>query len=319
MSFQPVTLANGWTDQVFGTNYAGVAKGPAANMVFFKGGVSGGSDATMFKLPAGFNPPTLVYVPVTLSSAAKGRLVIFPDGTVQVEGEKGFGDARNFTSLEGASFSLSTSGTTPVPLANGWTNAPFNTRSVRVANDGGIIRFQGAMATTGTSALPFVMPVNFRPSTTVYLPVDMCGATKGRVRIDPSGQATVTAETSQGNANCFTSLEGVSFPVSAGGWTQLPPENGWTSAPFSTRSPAVSNHNGIVTFQGAIATGTTGVALSLPFQFRPAIDTFVEADLCGATKGLVKIEANGDVSVQSNGVFSNATCFTSLESVQFAL
>lgn len=52
---------------------------------------------------------------------------------------------------------------------------------------------------------------------------------------------------------------------------------------------------------------------------RPAKDTYVEADLCGATKGRLYIQPSGLVSEQSQGAFSNTQCFTSLESVTFGL
>jgi hypothetical protein len=33
-----------------------------------------------------------------------------------------------------------------------------------------------------------------RPSTDVYLPIDLCGGTKGRLRITPAGAVTVVAQ-----------------------------------------------------------------------------------------------------------------------------
>jgi hypothetical protein len=42
--------------------------------------------------------------------------------------------------------------------------------------------------------------------------VDLCNATNGRLFIQPSGVATVQAENGTfSNAQCFTSLDGVSF------------------------------------------------------------------------------------------------------------
>ena len=57
-----------------------------------------------------------------------------------------------------------------------------------------------------------MLPGGFLPAASIYTPVDMCGATKGRLDIAPDGSVYVEAEGSvTTNATCFTSLEGVSF------------------------------------------------------------------------------------------------------------
>jgi hypothetical protein len=47
----------------------------------------------------------------------------------------------------------------------------------------------------------------------VFVPIDLCGGTKGRLFIQPTGEVVVAAQTAFTDAQCFTSLEGVSFPV----------------------------------------------------------------------------------------------------------
>jgi hypothetical protein len=74
------------------------------------------------------------------------------------------------------------------------------------------VHFKGAIATGGTNPVPFTLPAGFRPATAVYVAVDLCNATNGRLFIEPSGVVTVQAEGSAfGNAQCFTSLDGASF------------------------------------------------------------------------------------------------------------
>ena len=76
----------------------------------------------------------------------------------------------------------------------------------------GIVHFKGAIATTGTNPVPFTLPSAFRPAAVVFVPVDLCNATNGRLQIEPTGIVTVQAEGSTfSNAACFTSLDGVSF------------------------------------------------------------------------------------------------------------
>jgi hypothetical protein len=101
---------------------------------------------------------------------------------------------------------------TPLTLINGWTNAPFATRNAAVAKDlNGIVHFKGAIATAGTNPEPFILRKSVRPTSNVYVAVDLCNATNGRLHIGTDGVVTVDAETDFAHAQCFTSLEGVSY------------------------------------------------------------------------------------------------------------
>jgi len=70
---------------------------------------------------------------------------------------------------------------------------------------------QGSIETSGDYTEPLVLPSSMIPQTSVYVPVDLCNATKGRLYIQPNGVVTVQAETTFADAQCFTSLDGVSF------------------------------------------------------------------------------------------------------------
>lgn len=321
LSFVPLTLQNGWVNAPFSTTNPGA--NVSSGFVQLRGAISSGSSAVAFTLPSGYRPSANVYVPVNLCNSTKGRLNIQTNGTVSVQAEGGtFSNAQCFTSLEGVSFPTSNSGFTSLTLQNGWTNAPFSTRNAAVRNVSGIVRFQGAIATGGTNAVPFTLPSSFRPSTATYVPIDLCNATKGRLYIQSNGTVTVQAENGTfSNAQCFTSLEGASFARDASGFTSLSLQNGWTNAPFSTRNARIKNVSGVVRFEGAIATsGTNAVPFTLPAAFRPATDVYVPVDLCGATKGRLWIRPTGVTTVQAEGgTFSNAQCFTSLESAEFGL
>lgn len=109
------------------------------------------------------------------------------------------------TAAEAATF-------TPLTLQNGWTNAPFSTSNAAVHTISGVMHFKGAIATTGTNSVAFTLPAGFRPATSVYVAVDLCGATNGRLFIQHSGVVSVEAEGGTfSNAQCFTSLDGASF------------------------------------------------------------------------------------------------------------
>jgi hypothetical protein len=210
---------------------------------------------------------------------------------------------------------------TPLTLQNGWTNAPFGTSSAEVAAVSGIVHLKGAIATTGTNPFPFTLPAAFRPATAVYVPVDLCNATNGRLFIQPTGVVEVEAQGSTfSNAQCFTSLDGASFAKSASSFTPLTLQNGWTNAPFSTSNAAVRTISGIVHFKGAIATtGANPVPFTLPAAFRPVKQVIIPVDLCSATNGRLDIQPTGVVTVEAEGgTFSNAQCFTSLDGASFA-
>lgn len=209
-------------------------------------------------------------------------------------------------------------GPTQLALVNGWTDAGFSTSHAMAEVVNGIVQFRGSIE-GGTSAVAFTLPAGFAPATTVYVPVDLCNANKGRLIIQPSGVTSVQAEKTFSDAQCFTSLDGASFALNATGFTSLALINGWVGAPFATSAPAVKNLNGVVHFKGAIATsGTNTQPFVLPTAFWPATSVYVEVDLCNANKGRLLIQNTGVVSVQAeNGTFSNAQCFTSLDGAWF--
>ena len=192
---------------------------PPAISVHFTGAISSyaGSlgSSFAFTLPPSYRPSTTVYVPVDMSGATNGRLIIYPSGSVYVQAESSFANAQNFTSLDGAWYRL-TPGPTNVALTllNGWAAYGNGTATPAVdLRDASTIEFTGAISTTLGNPYAFKLPTGWAPPTNVYVTVDMCGATKGRLDIQPDGVVTVQAETSFANATCFTSLDGVSYSL----------------------------------------------------------------------------------------------------------
>jgi hypothetical protein len=326
----PLTLVNGWTGAPYGTNSPGVRQ-VDDGIVTFVGAISGGTADVAFTLPAADRPAGNVYVPVDMCNSTKGWLYIQSSGVVTVQAQGAFSDAQCFTSLEGATFALPTSGTTPLTLQNGWQGAPNGTSypSVQIKTNRftggstpGSVHFSGAIA-NGTSSVAFTLPVGYRPSSTAYVPVVMCGTTKGRLIISSSGTVTLQSENSFANAQCFTSLDGAWFQLNGSSpyYHPLTLQNGWSAYSWITATPAVDEDGTTVTLSGAIKTaGTNPVAFTLPSGFWPQNNVYVSVDLCNATRGRLWIQPNGVVTVQAvYGNFSNAACFTSLEGVSFTL
>ena len=318
-TFRPLALGADWTP-AFNTNRPSAAV--VDGTVHLRGAMkTTGTNAIAFTLPVGYRPGTDVYVPINLCHAAKGRLFIRPSGvtTIQTDFSTPWANAQCLTSLDGASFLIS-SVFTPLVLQNDWINAPYGTRNAAVRLSQGIVQFRGAVA-DGSSSLVFTLPAQYRPPTEVYVNVDMCDATKGRLNIAPTGEVTIHAEDGRFDmAQCFTSLEGVSFPLSAVAWTSMTPLNGWTSAPFSTRAPAATNLGGVIRLQGAVATfGMDQHAFTLPQQMRPAGLVSVPIDLCGGDKGNLVIQEDGRAFVLTSEPWSTVRCFASLEGLTYGL
>jgi hypothetical protein len=70
--------------------------------------------------------------------------------------------------------------------------------------------------------------------------------------------------------------------------------------PFSTSNGAASLIDGIVHLKGAIASGASGLAFTLPAGMRPATDAYVMVNLCAAAKGRLRIQPSRDVTVQAH-------------------
>jgi hypothetical protein len=75
---------------------------------------------------------------------------------------------------------------TELTLQNGWTNTPYwGTRNAGVTLVSGIVHFKGAIG-NGSSPLAFTLPSAFRPAANVYVPVDLCVATRGACSSSPA-------------------------------------------------------------------------------------------------------------------------------------
>ena len=320
-AFTPLTLVNGWANYGNGTANAAVAR--INGIVHLRGGIkTSGTNPVPFTLPAGDRPVHEVYVPVDLCNGDNGRLEITPSGSVTVQTEVGnWASAQCFTSLDGVSFATSASSFTPLTLVNGWTNYGSGTASPAARKISGIVHLEGAMKTNGTNQVAFTLPAGDRPTYRIFVPVDLCGATNGDLFIQADGSVSVAAEGGDwSNAQCFTSLDGVSFAPSASSFTRLTLENGWTSTGLDSDPPAVRVISGIVHLEGDMySNGINPVPFTLPAAFRPAHNVAVKVALCGEDSGMLVIGPGGEATVQAEGGnWGNAQCQTSLDGVWFA-
>ena len=213
-----------------------------------------------------------------------------------------------------------TSTWTSLALTNGWHDFGNGTAAPAVTNISGIVHLRGAIATAGTNAEAFILPVGDRPATEVNVPVDLSGATAGELDILPSGVVDVIYEQTWSDAQSQTSLDGATFATSGSSFTKLTPQNGWTNYGPPYASATVRSISGIVHLRGAIKTsGTNSLAFTLPAGFRPNHLVYVPVTQCSANNGRLEIYPNGHVFVDTEGgTWSNAQCLTSLDGAWFA-
>jgi hypothetical protein len=339
-----VALEPGWTSGPYGTGAVKVDGGDGGIVHFSGAMATSGTDPLAFTLPPGFAPKYNVFVPVDMCNGTTGALYISPSGDVKVVA-KDWSKAQCFTSLDGVSYAADqqlywlnnpqTPGAWISPV-NGWStgtvnvtpaNGPDGTAPAAFEEVDGVVYFSGAIATSGTNPVAFTLPPQFRPSSNVFVNVNLCGNASGRLDIYPNGNVQVEAEGGAwGNAQCLTSLEGASFVLAPGISPYLNPpltlQPGWTGGPWGTAYPnAITEWGHVVELQGAIATsGTNSVAFTLAPELRPQYTRFVPVDMCNGTSGRLDIYPNGDVQVEAEGgAWGNAQCFTSLDGVSYII
>lgn len=213
-----------------------------------------------------------------------------------------------------------TSSWTSLALKNGWADYGFGTAGPAVTNISGIVHLKGEIATTGTNDVPFTLPAGDRPATTVYVPVDLGGATAGELEITSGGVVTVFPEQTWSDAQADTSLDGVSFATSGSSFTKLTLRNGWINGGSGFAGAAARSISGIVHFRGLIATsGSNAVPFTLPAGLRPDHMVYAPVALCGGNNGRLDIYPSGIVQVEAEGgTWSHAQCYTSLDGAWFA-
>jgi hypothetical protein len=168
----------------------------------------------LFTLPQGQGmiPGNMVFVPVMMcpNGGMHGRLVISPNGNVNFENVNPQ-DAFCGVSLDGASYSMSSTGAQAISLSSGWVS--FSNRAVRARNSGGVIRLEGAVK-NGSSLTIGTLPVGMRPARTIHVVSNaQLFASPSVLSINSSGVITVVTPSTLFVAQSGITLDGVSFGI----------------------------------------------------------------------------------------------------------
>lgn len=104
---------------------------------------------------------------------------------------------------------------TPLTLTNGWQTGCFNTGTAGAAlSVEGVVHLHGSLCGSPTAPVASTLPAKYRPTQDLYLTVDECNSTTGRIHIQTNGTMTVVDDPQSVNSShCFTSLAGVTYTL----------------------------------------------------------------------------------------------------------
>jgi hypothetical protein len=113
LSFQDLTLKNGWVGNCFGGGVPGIARS-AEGVVHFRGEMcrTSGTSNNAFAVPSGFAPSQTEWLAADMCDAHTGRIVVGTDGEVSVQDDPtdnpppAGGWHGCFTSLAGVTYTL---------------------------------------------------------------------------------------------------------------------------------------------------------------------------------------------------------------------
>jgi hypothetical protein len=198
----------------------------------------------------------------------------------------------------------------------------YNTGNPSYSVSNGTAYLSGSLhQASGTNQVFAVLPPAARPAHAMYLSVYTYNGTIGLLEIDPQGRLYAY----DGGAQQYTSLAGISFPVSVAPHT-LALDNGWQSAQglYGTGDPSYSVSNGVVYLSGSLyqPSGTNQIFAVLPKADRPKHELYIKAMVYTpntvAQTGTVKIEPDGAMWAYSTSG-NAARLYTSLAGISYPL
>ena len=320
-TWHTLSLLNGWQSAAKKTLLTGTpAWAYRDGVVYLRGAIKqpNPDGSTSFaRLPKFARPPHKLYLQIATGSDAAGILYIGPGGTLDAYD----GNAYAFASLGAISYPTATIKSHQVTMRNSWVSSQpdYQTGNPAYAISQGVVYLSGSMHSVTNPApvsLAFVLPKAAWPAHTMYISVyTFDGTSPGVVQIEPTGEVDVSA----GNAVGYTSLAGISFPVSSTKWHNFKLEGEWKSAPprYDTGAPAYAVVNGVVYLSGSMyqPVADSRVWSQPPAAARTADVIDREVDTADAMAGAVTITATrGRVGTNS---FSNAQIFTSFDGIAY--
>jgi hypothetical protein len=291
---------NGWAS-ADGIYHTGAPRyGIQHGIVYLSGSVRNGSSNTselFAMLPPQARPNHVLYLSVYTLDGSFGSMEIQPNGKMTVWGTP-ISNSRGYTSLTGISFPLKSVPQTKLHLLNGWVSRQNRWKSgdPSFAVGDGVVYLSGSLHNNGTAQQFAVLPKADRPSRNLYLEVYTYLGTSGGLRIQTDGKMYAYS----GSSANFTSLAGISFPLSATGAHKFHLVNGWISSGsiWGTGAPAITISNGVVYLSGSLKQAsefTSQRFAVLPAADRPPHWLYLKTYSWGGAIAELEISPSGDM------------------------
>jgi hypothetical protein len=184
-------------------------------------------------------------------------------------------------------------------LRNGWTSSQsqFNSGNPAAGVQGGGVYLAGSMhqPSSATGNHFATLPRGLRPSHVTVIPAYTDNGTAGAIAVETTGAMFVYGH---GPESAYTSLAGISFPVTSVRFHNLSLVSGWGPGPgVLGLKPAAGIQNGIVYLAGGVhhTSGTSDRFATLPRAFRPAHNLWLPVITAGGGIQGIEIARNGQM------------------------
>jgi hypothetical protein len=293
-TWHTLKLVNGWKSASTKTLRTGTpAWALHDDVVYLRGAIRNPAQAgdEFARLPAYVEPPSNIYTEDYVASGVPGAVWIALDGWLNVYN----GNSPDLISLAGISYPLATIKPHPLILKNDWTSEQeaYQSGDPAYAISHGVVYLSGSMGAGQIGATAARLPKAARPSHLMYVPTYTYSGTPGFLEILPGGYIQAYGT----NADHYTSLANISYPVTGTKWHNFKLTSGWKSAdPIAgTGAPVYTVSNGVVYVAGSMyqKSGKSDRWTSIPLAARPANVVELEAFILNAYPGMVSFATAG--------------------------
>jgi hypothetical protein len=293
--WRTLTLRNGWTSSQSQYGSGDPAVAVQRGIVYLSGSMhqASGTSTWFATLPRGFRPRHNLWLPVYSFSGTEGSLRIAATGQMYAFG----GAVTAYTSLAGISYPIASVRLHNLGLVNGWTSSQgqFNSGNPAAGIQGGVVYLAGSMhAVSATGNLFATIPAGLRPAHNMFVPAYTFDGAPGGIAVSLAGRMFAFGQADSG----YTSLAGISYPVTSVRLHSLGLVNGWTAAQTVLGGrPTAGIQNGIVYLTGAIhqSSGTSTRFATLPRALRPAHNLWLPIFTAPGVIGSIEIAHNGQM------------------------
>ena len=290
-----LTLRNGWASSQSQYGSGNPAVAVQRGIVYLSGSMhqASGTSTQFATLPRGFRPRHNLWLPVYSFSGTEGSIEIAATGQMFAFGA----DVTAYTSLAGISYPVRSVRLHNLHLLDGWTSSQsqFNSGNPAAGVQGGVVYLAGSMhGVSATGNLFATMPAGLRPARNMFVPAYTFGGAPGGIAVSLAGRMFAFGQ-ADGN---YTSLAGISYPVTSVRMHNLGLVNGWTTVPSVLGGrPTAGIQNGIVYLTGAIhqSSGTSTRFATLPRALRPAHNLWLPIFTAPGVIGSIEIAHNGQM------------------------